>query len=792
MAPRDATPPVSASGGAPSWLAWLALALFLASLAYGFGLLEADRLPHQINGTAFGDEMAFAHSARIKHLHGVWSRPDLDDWRPIFLVPLHSFLVWLGFEAFGLTLTGLRAPAFFLLALAKVLICLLVWREYKKTSYLVLSLLLVSLLPPLNEMSRTGAVDSPQTGLIALSLFFMVTARDGQTRARHLLAGVFCGLAFCYKLSAFLWPLFPYAYLHLRWRLGRERPPRAAAGAWRPWARWLLLYAPTLYLFVDVGLLHSDRAFNLGLLLWPLLPLAYLDADLGLWAWRAWRGGEARGGWGLFWWLALNLGLWGLLAAKALTSTPGQGLMLLRNLLPLALALGFVYATWLKHGWQGLACGDLPALGWTHLGLGLVLILAALLWIIPHLDGAMYFSWRMFGTGGRLMLPAHSRELASHLLDLLGHRVVPTGEHGAVLYLHSAWILGLLGWVILQTLGRRGGHGDLDLALMVSAGLFLTQCVMYDMSWHRYYALMPLGYLGLVKLVHAARHWRSWDLPPRPGPLAWPVFAYAFYLLAGRLVHPLPYGQAPHRFWLLAGLLLLGAGLYWLLLRRRARAAVLALGLAGLLLLPVNLRHAWSYLGNVTHTLRQASLELGQKIGDARTPGFYELSLYNRTEAGYVGNFRGQVKPDGFYWEGRHVDSLYQAVGQAREGKLGARLLWLLDGLYPGFLKAWELPPDYRQRYGSDWLIHTPDRPSPRHLVIGASEPRVYMQREMYDFLLERSLAAPALTGEEVTVPRPRHSLEQGPGPDQADRQSAVTRLVRLDPLRRVPGGLAK
>lgn len=786
--PRPMPP---AAARSPLWPLWLALAVFLGGLAYNFVLLEADRLPFHLNGTSLGDEVAFAHCARLKYLHGTWFRPLLDDWRPIFLVPLHSFLVWLGFEAFGLTLTGLRAHAFFFMALTKALICYLVWRQYKKISYLVLSLILVSLLPAMNEMSRTGALDSTQTGLVALSLFFMVTAQDGQTRARHLLAGAFCGLAFCYKLSAFLWPLFPYVYLHLRWRLGLTPQAQAEAagpeGSWRPWARWLLLYAPTLYLFVDASLLGGDRSFNIGLLLWPLLPLLYLDADLGLDAWRAWRGGRDRGRWGLLWWLVLNLGLWGILGAKALAASPGQGLMLLRNLLPLVLALGFVHATWLRHGWRGLACGDAPALGWTHLGLGIVLALALALWIIPHLDGAVYFSWRMFGTGGRLLFPAHVRELASHALDLLGHKGSPLAWHG-VLNLHSAWVFGLLGWVLLSALRRRGGHGELDLALMAGAGLFFFQCVMYDMSWHRYYALMPLGHLGLLRIWHAARNWRFWELPQRPGSLAWLVFAYVFMLLAGRLAYPQPFGQAARIFWPLAGFLALGALLYWLILRRRARVAVLALGLAGLLLLPVNLRFAWSYFGDVTHTLRQASQELGQKIGEARTPGFYELSLYNRTEAGYIGNFRGQVKPDGYLWEGRHVDSLYETVRAQRQHKLGARLLWLLDGLYPGFLKAWELPPDFGQRFHSDWLLHTPDRPSPRHLVIGASEPKVYLQREAYDFYLERSRSAPALTGEEVTLPAPRNQMEEG-GPAG---QEQVIRLVRLDPTRRVPGGLTK
>jgi hypothetical protein len=390
VAYQGGLPAAASGGGTRPWFLWLALALFVAGLGYNLALLESDRLPHILNGTSFGDEMAFAHSARVKYLHGVWFRPLLDDWRPVLLLPLHSFLVWLGFEAFGLTLTGLRFHAFFFMALTKAIICYLVWRQYRRTSYLAISLLLVTLLPPLNEMSRTGAVDSTQTGLIALTLLCLVTARDGLGRLRYVLAGVFCGLAFCCKLSAFLWLLFPYAFLQARWRLSLDPGPAAPAEPWRPWARGLLLYAPTLYLLLDLVAIGGDRSFNLSLLSWPLLPLVYFLGDMALEARRARRQGQTRGRWAWAWWLVGNLVLWGLLAAKVLTSSPGQGLMLLRNLLPLIIPAMFAYYTWLKHGWRGLACGDPAALGWTHLGLGLTLGLALLLWIIPHLDGAIY------------------------------------------------------------------------------------------------------------------------------------------------------------------------------------------------------------------------------------------------------------------------------------------------------------------------------------------------------------------------------------------------------------------
>ena len=66
------------------------------------------------------------------------------------------------------------------------------------------------------------------------------------------------------------------------------------------------------------------------------------------------------------------------------------------------------------------------------------------------------------------------------------------------------------------------------------------------------------------------------------------------------------------------------------------------------------------------------------------------------------------------------------------------------------------------------------------------------MQKELYDFFLERSTSAPALTGEEVMVPKPRHMLEDSAAQGRGQDGPGAIRLVRLDPARRVTGGLDK
>ena len=251
-------------------------AVFLASLIWGFHLLEADPLPGGISGTAFGDAMAFAQSARVKILQGVWYRPDLDDWRPVFMVPIHTFLTWLGFSLQGLTLTGLRLFPFVFVTLGKLSALWLLWRQFKSIPYLAAGTLLMALYAPINEMSRIGTMDPTQLGLYMLTVACLVAAINRGRRSLFLLAGAICGLTLSLKPRLFSGLFFPIFFffsepnsmaIYPNWRNSPRLGKACALGG-----RLALVYAPTFLLAIDHFVTKGNHTFAAAFASWPSCP----------------------------------------------------------------------------------------------------------------------------------------------------------------------------------------------------------------------------------------------------------------------------------------------------------------------------------------------------------------------------------------------------------------------------------------------------------------------------------------------------------------------------------------
>jgi hypothetical protein len=289
---------------------------------------------------------------------------------------------------------------------------------------------------------------------------------------------------------------------------------------------------------------------------------------------------------------------------------------------------------------------------------------------------------------------------------------------------------------------------------------------------------MVMGLIGLCKLAQAAMGWRELELAERITPLRALLLGFALFIMGTRYLLPISFANQTSQFLALAATVM-GAWLAGMALRQRRGALVPVMALAGLALLPSAVHQAWLFAVNPTFVIRQASLEAGRLIGESRVIGFYEYGLYNRTETGYVGNFRGQVKPAGFTWEGRKVASLAQAVKSADQGSLQARVLLLLDRAYPGFLDRWELPPDYERRFHSSWLVSPPGRLSPTYLVIGASEDRVFMQDTLLARFARFTVTPPPAAGEVIELPLAPHLIEEQGGM-AGEEKPPVLRLVRL------------
>lgn len=757
-------------------------AVFLASLIWGFHLLEADPLPITLSGTAFGDAMAFAQSARVKFLHGVWYRPDLDDWRPVFMVPIHTFLTWLGFSLQGLTLTGLRLFSFVFVTAGKLAALWLLWREFKSIPYLAAGMLLLALYAPINEMSRIGALDSTQLGLFMLTVVCLIAALNKGRRILYLLAGVLCGLTFIFKTSAFLWPLFPYFFIFFRAKLNDRLPklvaPPPAWDSLHSRGRLAMVYAPTLLLAIDHFITKGQYTFAAAFVSWPLLPTAYFD--LNILAGIAQRRASGRQTWRAlgFTWLAANVVLMALLLISAITQSPGRALMLLRYLLPLLAAVYFVLHSLVYRGPASLWAGDKKAVIWTHTGLALVGTVSLVFWVIPYLDSILYFSWRMFGPGMSFVSPGQSWLLLNHVLGFLNKAWSPSLEAG-ILPFHGLWVFGLLGWAMLQSLLRPKFYSDLVVVLLVLLPLFFFQCIFFDLLWHRNYGLMLLGILGLFKLFQAAREWRelAWAEKITPGIAL--TFGFVFSILTTRYLFLVDFADLEQKFLTLAALTLAGMILAWLVIRLRVKAFALVAALAGLILVPSAVVQSWDYYSKPTYVLRKASQELGRLLGEARVLEFYQYGLYNHIETGYIGNFRGQVKPDGFTWEGQYVPSLRAAVEATQKDSFRAKVLLALDKAYPGFLHRWELPADYEVRYNSKWLVTPHGRASPRFLIIGANEKRVYMTPQAWELYDRFSCSSPALSEEMFELPMAPHMIaESGGSLDTAGKH--VIRFYRL------------
>jgi hypothetical protein len=188
----------------------LAVALFLASIAYGFLLLEADSYVHTFF-TPFGDAMAWVHSARIKHLHGVWFRGDMDDLRTVFMVPMHNLAAYIGFQLFDLTLTGLRFIPFLLVQLAKFVVLYIVYREGGRV-FFIITLVFLAVYAPINEAGRAGSAEAAQIGLYAASMLTWYLGVTSKSRLLVFLAGMLIAVSAIYKMAALLFLMFPLVY----------------------------------------------------------------------------------------------------------------------------------------------------------------------------------------------------------------------------------------------------------------------------------------------------------------------------------------------------------------------------------------------------------------------------------------------------------------------------------------------------------------------------------------------------------------------------------------------------
>lgn len=204
-----------------SLLLGLGLAFFITSVVIDFLFLEFDGACTALRGASFGDALSWATSARVKYLHGVWARPNIDEHHYV-IVPFHSLFIWLSYKIHGLTLTGLRFPAFVMVTIVKITICWLAYRELGE-KWLVVGLIFTACYFPLNEQTRISNPESIQLGFTFMSALTLYLAENKKNHYLFMLSGLLLGVSYFYKSTIFILPIFPFVYfMAKRWLLNDD------------------------------------------------------------------------------------------------------------------------------------------------------------------------------------------------------------------------------------------------------------------------------------------------------------------------------------------------------------------------------------------------------------------------------------------------------------------------------------------------------------------------------------------------------------------------------------------
>lgn len=170
----------------------LLAALLLLRLVYP----RADP-PHFLDwsGGLYFDEGAYTHNARNKLLFGQWR---LDQWNNMYYSPVHNYLVYLSFSAFGIGLLQERLVAIVLSGLSVVLFYFLLSEAFDAGTALLGTLLLGT-----NYLfvlfGKLGLLEVPVTFAAILTLYCFAKGVGGRGRAWFFLAGASSFLVYVFK-----------------------------------------------------------------------------------------------------------------------------------------------------------------------------------------------------------------------------------------------------------------------------------------------------------------------------------------------------------------------------------------------------------------------------------------------------------------------------------------------------------------------------------------------------------------------------------------------------------------
>jgi len=130
------------------------LLVVIISMFFRFYDLTMDPYPAMISGAAWADESPLAYNARNKILFDEWRTED-NYWNPMYMSPVHNYLVFTSFKLFGISIFSLRLVPAVLGFISVLFVSLMLYARNKKAGLIYLALLISNLILIANSRIAT-------------------------------------------------------------------------------------------------------------------------------------------------------------------------------------------------------------------------------------------------------------------------------------------------------------------------------------------------------------------------------------------------------------------------------------------------------------------------------------------------------------------------------------------------------------------------------------------------------------------------------------------------------------
>ena len=124
---------------------FLILVAVLVSLFFRLYDITIDPFPASVTGASWYDEGAYAHNARNKILFQNWTL-EYDNWNPMYISPIHTFLTFISFKYFGVSTFSARVFPVLLGLISIFFVSFILFLKNKTAGLVYLCLLLSNLI----------------------------------------------------------------------------------------------------------------------------------------------------------------------------------------------------------------------------------------------------------------------------------------------------------------------------------------------------------------------------------------------------------------------------------------------------------------------------------------------------------------------------------------------------------------------------------------------------------------------------------------------------------------------